>query len=113
MNTAQQFYQLSEILNDDLYLVAFVIRSFHKQEIAITVILKHLEAVKLENYVETIDLITAQPQSVILECSKGLTFATESCYIRYLQGLLDLSNIPYSQFKKGIAENSHLQRGLF
>ena len=113
MTTTQQYYLLSELLQDDIYAVCFVIRSFYKKDSSVSVILKHLEMLKLDDYAESIDIALSQPIEVINECVKGITFDSIESYVIYLTGLLRLNNIGFTTFKKKMIEENINQRGLF
>lgn len=112
MDNVSKYFFLSSILDDDIYRISFVIRAYHAKEISMSVILKHLEALQLTNYMETIDKVLSLPSDMIIESGNGLVFNSESEYTNYLIGLLNLNNIAYAKFCKA-GEVTNLQRGLF
>lgn len=108
LDTVANFHQLSEILGDDLYRVAAVIRVYHPHPLYFCDILCDCEnssSKRLEKYSETIDEILNLKLSAIFEAAKNIKFPNESAYIKYLCGLLDSNRIEYAKYVRyGSAE---------
>ena len=117
MDNIDKFYQLCEILSDDLSKVAFVIKAYHFESIHYNSILsdcQYSSKARLEKYVETIDNILDLKHSIVIEASKGITFNDIDLYIRYLHSLLESNQIIYAPYVKTCQCKEHSnQKGLF
>jgi len=110
MQTAiTKYYKLSKLLNDDLYLIAHALKNISKQELCFSKVLKHLEALKLDEYDSLLDECLLLDTKELIEASRGLEFSSESQYIIYLQGLLNIEGIVFA----GYVKKSNSQGVLF
>ena len=100
MTTITKYYKISKMLNDDIYLIANTLKNISTEEILFSKLLKHLEALKLDDYEHLINECFIMELNEIVEASRGLSFSSEASYIIYLQGLLKMENIAYSKFVK-------------
>ena len=96
-----QFYELSEILNDDLYRLATAIQKIHKEPLYHSSILSDLEnnsPERLAKFDDTFDILLGMSKDMIKEAAKDITFASIECYINYLKGLLDINGIAFCEY---------------
>jgi len=117
MDTIDKFYQLCEILSDDINKVAFIIKAYHHEQIHYNSILsdcQYSSTSRLEKYAETIETILDLKHSVVIESAKGITFNDLDLYVKYLHLLLESNQIIYAPFVKTCHCKDYLnQRGLF
>lgn len=100
MDTISDFYRLSKILNDDLYKVAHVIRSYHDPDALSDLILNDIQELNLVEYSDTISRILDIKKEAIIKASMGILFDDERTYIKYLQSLMDDNDLIYAPFVK-------------
>jgi hypothetical protein len=99
-------YQLSTVVDDDLYKLAFIIQSFDDSNPTFNHILWDLRALKVNKYSESIDIALSNTPSRLKEISRGMTFKTLKGYNEYLMSLLRLHNIEFSPYIQHIQTRS-------
>ena len=111
MKHLNNYHQLCEILNYDVYLVSSVISHFNG-ECSDDIFIK-LQNLNIEDY----DVFINEALDLPIEELKILTdeacFRSESSYIKYLQSLLELNNIEYISFKKKEVKSKFVTGSLF
>jgi len=115
MDVIDKFYQLCEILSDDLNKVAFVIKTYHHESIHYNSILsdcQYSSKTRMDKYSDTIDDILDLKYAVIIEISKGITFNDIDLYIKYLHSLLESNQIIYVPFIKTCQYKENKQQGI-
>ena len=98
MDAIRALYELSDIMGDDLYKVAFAIRAYHPVETVIDIIISDIENLKLTEYQDTISMILDLNTEQVLQAGQGTIFNNEKSYIAYLQKTMDEAGIVYAPF---------------
>lgn len=112
MKHLNNYHQLCEILNYDVYLTATVISHF-RCEVTEDVFIK-LQNLELEDYQSAIDEALDLPLAELkLLASSRVNFKSESSYIRYLKALLSLNDIEYIEYKERPKNIDELTGSLF
>lgn len=98
-----QYYRISEILNDDTHLVAYLIQKYHNKRVYFSTLLSDLEFAsvdRLAKFSDTLDLLSSMSEEQIIKEAQGITFENEQSYIKYLQELLELNGLVYVKNSK-------------
>lgn len=111
MKHLDNYQQLCEILNYDIYLAATVINHF-KDECIDEIFIK-LQNLNLEDYQDAISEALDIPIKEIRLLSENACFKSESSYINYLTSLLELNNIEYITFRKKEVKSKYITGSLF
>ena len=99
--TITLFYELSEILDDDLYKVCNAIKAYYKDDTYFSEIMQDISCPsedRIVKYKETIETLMELPYKQLKEVSIGIQFIDNNAYIKYLHHLLSLNNIPFAPF---------------
>jgi len=112
-NVTSKYYQLSEYLQDDIYLVCHVIRSYCKTDVSFKCVFKAVESLNLDEYEDCIDDALDSGREAIIASSIGLTFRSEKEYINYLVLLLESNAVGYAPFHLASSSIDKFQGGLF
>ena len=102
MDVVRQYYNISEILDDDTYKVATVVQRYHHKNIYHSFILADLQNAsydRLSKYHDTFDTILGLSRKMIMEASQDISFANVDCYVTYLQDILRTENISFIEWK--------------
>lgn len=117
MKHLNNYLQLCEILNYDVYLTATVIHHFifncedDIEEIFLN--LQNLRDDKILLYSEAISNALDLPIEELKLLTDESCFRSESSYIKYLQSLLELNNIEFIEFKKKEVKSKFITGSLF
>lgn len=111
MKHLNNYHQLCEILNYDVYLVASIISHFNG-ECSDDIFIK-LQNLNIEDYDIFINQALDLPIGELKLITDESCFRSESSYIRYLQSLLELNNIEYISYKKKELKSKFTTGSLF
>ena len=111
MKHLDNYQQLCEILNYDIYLAATVINHF-KDECIDEIFIK-LQNLNLEEYQDAINKALDIPIKEIQLLSENACFKSENSYINYLTSLLELNNIEFISYRKKEVKKKFLEGSLF